>query len=728
MKTKSRSEKFKKFFDLLGFVMFLLLLNMIFFYFYYKGLSLNLSWVSFLFVFLFTVNYVIFFHILKKSAFRFVLFFLCFIFIIYSLVNFAYYKVFRTFWNVNIFQLGQINRSVLSLLSDYFFLIPNHIYFLAGGFFVLVVFASIAYARKGQDESKIVEEAYEEVDFLKAQEKRRLVPVFIILLILILLNLSFGFFANSHKNNVNTRNYSRADYLSDLGSYGYLFKKFSDSLFDGIEKIYLKNKMTIAGKTLKNDLDVIKENLTELYLLNNAQAKEKIEIKSKSEKPHIIIYQMESVSSWALKQDPSPMPYLSELTENNVSVEHFFANSCTTINAEFSALCSFYPESSGPISDIFAHNHYYCLPDLLKEKYGYSTSLYHANESGFWNRDILAPSWGFDNLFFTPYYKLRESDGVVLDDVVEKIKKSDKPTFNYVIGFTSHSPHNQKFIDMNFYENDLEIKPYEYELNENSLSADADEDTILAYFGFLSTTDGFIKDLFKKLEDNYLLDNTIVIIYGDHHYYTFTTGDAVDNFYNYYKIPFAMHVPGHTSEKAKDVASHIDIAPTLLNIIEGDGYEMPEQFIGESIFSKQHLNSAINKCLGNSFYASPDTIIYYDDLLEAYRPIAYFGESSKLKFDYYIKACEEIKEKSDNIMIKDQLCGYEKSNGKLIIDFDQETDSDKDGLSDLRERAIGTDKLNPDTDGDGYLDGVEVVNGYSPLINETLKHKNTKTQ
>lgn len=42
-------------------------------------------------------------------------------------------------------------------------------------------------------------------------------------------------------------------------------------------------------------------------------------------------------------------------------------------------------------------------------------------------------------------------------------------------------------------------------------------------------------------------------------------------------------------------------------------------------------------------------------------------------------------------------------------------DTDEDGLSDIRERELGTDPTNPDTDGDGYNDGEEVANGYSPL-------------
>ncbi|MBI5728576.1 MAG: hypothetical protein HY984_02380 [Candidatus Magasanikbacteria bacterium] len=85
-------------------------------------------------------------------------------------------------------------------------------------------------------------------------------------------------------------------------------------------------------------------------------------------------------------------------------------------------------------------------------------------------------------------------------------------------------------------------------------------------------------------------------------------------------------------------------------------------------------------------------------------------------------------------------------------------DSDGDGLTDVEEKALGTDPLkidtdndgltdyeevkvyhtnplNPDTDGDGYKDGDEVKNGYDPLkgggarlldINAAIKNINTK--
>ena len=42
-------------------------------------------------------------------------------------------------------------------------------------------------------------------------------------------------------------------------------------------------------------------------------------------------------------------------------------------------------------------------------------------------------------------------------------------------------------------------------------------------------------------------------------------------------------------------------------------------------------------------------------------------------------------------------------------------DSDQDGVADVDEIALfKTDPNNPDTDGDGVLDGVEIMRGFNP--------------
>lgn len=43
-------------------------------------------------------------------------------------------------------------------------------------------------------------------------------------------------------------------------------------------------------------------------------------------------------------------------------------------------------------------------------------------------------------------------------------------------------------------------------------------------------------------------------------------------------------------------------------------------------------------------------------------------------------------------------------------------DFDRDGISNSEEEVLGTDPKNPDSDGDGYSDGVEIESGYNPLI------------
>ncbi len=48
--------------------------------------------------------------------------------------------------------------------------------------------------------------------------------------------------------------------------------------------------------------------------------------------------------------------------------------------------------------------------------------------------------------------------------------------------------------------------------------------------------------------------------------------------------------------------------------------------------------------------------------------------------------------------------------------FDYFQDRDQDGLTDQEEKALGTDWKKADTDGDGYSDGVEVKNGFNPLV------------
>ena len=58
--------------------------------------------------------------------------------------------------------------------------------------------------------------------------------------------------------------------------------------------------------------------------------------------------------------------------------------------------------------------------------------------------------------------------------------------------------------------------------------------------------------------------------------------------------------------------------------------------------------------------------------------------------------------------------GNENANTSVDANVNSSEDTDNDGLTNDQERVYKTDPLNPDTDGDGYRDGVEGATGYDP--------------
>lgn len=54
-------------------------------------------------------------------------------------------------------------------------------------------------------------------------------------------------------------------------------------------------------------------------------------------------------------------------------------------------------------------------------------------------------------------------------------------------------------------------------------------------------------------------------------------------------------------------------------------------------------------------------------------------------------------------------------------------DTDKDGLVDIQEIQFKTNPNHPDSDGDGFVDGLEIRNGFDPLSTESKKLTKTIT-
>jgi phosphoglycerol transferase MdoB-like AlkP superfamily enzyme len=567
----------------------------------------------------------------------------------------AYFKVFNTFIQFSLGQITQINFSFIDFIKDFYFLIPLNLVFLNVFIFAIYVFLAILSKKKFGQKTLLLLHS-----FMETQRKTRLLRsgLFLSLLLINVVGINFASYLAKHPRESwwNSQKYSL-----DCGLAGHIYGELHQFLTGEVKTIFAKEgkinddeKMKIASlpKTT-NKIDLIKSYLSAIK--NNKENIKEQKISKLPLNPHIIIYQLESVGAWALKQNPSPMPYLKELMEKNITTSHFFSNSCQTVNAEFSAVCSFVSDSSNPISFHEKNNNLNCLPSILKNEYGYTTKIFHANVASFWNRDKLAEKWGFDEAYFTPYFRQKESDARVITTMIRKIKESGKPTFNYIIGFTSHDPHNQELINYQARKNNIVIKPYALPLNNSSLNVIIEEKTIRNYFGFLKEVDNNIKNLYGNLQKNNLLDKTVVIIYGDHRYYDFPI-DSLENFYNYNEVPFVVTVPGkQESIIAKNFASQIDIAPTILNILQGEEYKKTPEFIENSVFSKNHPDNILSKCLGEIIYADDQQVIIGNSKTNLYRNFYSKENLSGENVEKNIEILKNLVKVSDEVIYTDTL-------------------------------------------------------------------------
>jgi len=108
----------------------------------------------------------------------------------------------------------------------------------------------------------------------------------------------------------------------------------------------------------------------------------------------------------------------------------------------------------------------------------------------------------------------------------------------------------------------------------------------------------------------------------------------------------------------------------------------------------------------------------------------------------YQKALERAQRRGDYSAVQDlidreasapepSLTGSPVSNHDFPFSIlDISLDADQDGLSDADEIRIATKPREPDSDGDGYIDGLEVVRGYNPLVaspGDKIKYKKPLT-
>ena len=219
---------------------------------------------------------------------------------------------------------------------------------------------------------------------------------------------------------------------------------------------------------------------------------------------HVIYLQLESVDGLMLggiKDGRATMPFLQNLAEENVYFTNAMDNTASgrTTDGEFLVLTSQAPLPRPPVFVSQPLDKIPSLPRVLNEQ-GYHTASIHGFNGAFWHREIAHTALGYDEMLFKDDLDLTDhigwgwSDKAVLRAAAEKVIASEKPLFLHVITLTNHHP-------------------YYYIAKEQGIEPGTIEEEFLRSVGYL---DEAIEIFFDKLAEAGMLDDCLIVNYGDH--------------------------------------------------------------------------------------------------------------------------------------------------------------------------------------------------------------------
>ena len=322
-------------------------------------------------------------------------------------------------------------------------------------------------------------------------------------------------------------------------------------------------------------------------------------------------------------------PNLNKLASEGMFFSNFYSpvSVGTSSDAELMFNTSLLPTKNGTAFVSYSNRTYNATPKLLAEK-GYYTFSMHGNNADFWNRRSMHKSLGYDRFYSKEDYDVTEENTVGLgindyaffDQSVEKLtkiaEKYDK-WYGMMMMLSNHTP----FSEVDKY-GDFPVDIKETVTNEDGTTEEVSypymEGTKLGnYFKSAHYADGAIGELVTRLDEEGLLDNTVLIIYGDHdarlprsdynrlYNYDKETDSVLDkedpNYkeYDSYQYELGRKVPliiwtkdmkgTDLNKEYTNVMSMYDVEPTLGNMF---GYSN-EYALGHDIFDIKDKNIVV---------------------------------------------------------------------------------------------------------------------------------------
>ncbi|MBR6073417.1 MAG: sulfatase-like hydrolase/transferase [Bacilli bacterium] len=315
---------------------------------------------------------------------------------------------------------------------------------------------------------------------------------------------------------------------------------------------------------------------------------------------NVIVMLMESVNEIAILNE-NDFPTLYKMYHEGISFTNNFTprNNCSTGNNEMTVNTSLYTINNTCTANTYTKNVYPEAYMSMFKKIGYSTSAYHDYTQHYYYRGTYLPHMGADKYYgvddlgmkWNPIYQEWPSDKVMFQQAKDKYMKNT-PFAAFFVGVTTHRTYNQASEFGDKYTYLWKDKNYPIETKR--------------YLSKMKELDLALEELLKELEEEGILDDTVIALFGDHYPYgltdtqinaylkenaTYTVKSTSTTDHNVDRTPMIIYNSGLKEPVVVDkYTTIIDLLPTLFNLFDVE-YD-PRLYFGTDAFSKIHPDRA----------------------------------------------------------------------------------------------------------------------------------------
>jgi lipoteichoic acid synthase len=287
---------------------------------------------------------------------------------------------------------------------------------------------------------------------------------------------------------------------------------------------------------------------------------------------NLLVLQVEALQNNVINKTVNGVEITPNL--NRIIGESIYFDNCynqvemATADAEALVNLSLYPLQDVCLYLTYPENTYNSLANQLKQE-GYQTAVFHGFERNFYNREEAYPSMGFESYFSKEHFEQDEVHNLLLGDktflrqTAKRLGDLTAPYYAFIMTLTSHHP----FTFLEGYD---------------AIDVGSFEGTIVGdYIQSIHYTDAAIGQFYATLKREGILDETLMVLYGDHAAFNYNEKDqdALSEWFDAdmqelleqikaNQVPLIIRLPGEAEPKLiSDNAGMIDIYPTVANLL-----------------------------------------------------------------------------------------------------------------------------------------------------------------